>query len=47
MQHLPVPAFTFRNRLEFVANKLVRWLIKIPQRIINWPNKLRKKLRKS
>ena len=46
MQHLPVPAFTFRNRLEFVANKLLRWLIKIPQRIINWPNKLRKKLSK-
>ena len=47
MQQLPVPAFGCMDYLSFFANKILRWLIKIPQRIANWPNKLRKKLRKS
>lgn len=31
----------------YMLDKLVRWLIKVPQRILNWPNKLRKKLSKN
>ena len=47
MQNMPMPRFGMKDRLSFIGNKIVRWLIKVPQRILNWPNKLRKKLSKN
>ena len=41
-----IPEETFADTCLYALDKLVRWVIKIPQRILNWPNKLRKKLRK-
>ena len=45
MADMPMPVFTIRDQFSFVWNKVIRWLIKVPQRIAGWPNKLRKKLR--
>ena len=44
LQGIPIPVFTFCDHLTFIANKTVRWLIKVPQRIAGWPHKIRKKL---
>jgi hypothetical protein len=43
---LEVPTFGFADKVAFFTNKLVRWTIKIPQRISRWPYKIRKKLAK-
>lgn len=42
MTGIPMPEFTSRDRCAFLWNKIVRWLIKVPQRIAGWPAKLRK-----
>ena len=42
-----LPEESFADTCRYLLDKLLRWLIKIPQRIANWPNKLRKKLCKS
>ena len=42
MAGVQMPVFTFRDRCAFIGNKIVRWLIKVPQRIAGWPAKLRK-----
>lgn len=39
-----VPQFSTADRLAFTGNKLIRWLIKIPQRISRWPYKLKRRL---
>ena len=39
------PSFRLTDRLSFIVNKIIRWIIKVPQRISRWPYKLRKKLR--
>ena len=44
LRGLPVPSFGLTDRLSFAANKLVRWLIKIPQRIARWPYKLKRRI---
>lgn len=44
LRELPVPSFGLTDRLAFAANKLVRWLIKIPQRIARWPYKLKRRI---
>ena len=41
---LPVPVFRLSDRLAFAANKVVRWIIKVPQRISRWPGKLKRAL---
>ncbi|MBO4654869.1 MAG: hypothetical protein J5644_04930 [Bacteroidales bacterium] len=46
MQHLEKPVFKTKDKCQFVWNKIVRWCIKVPQRISRWPYKLKKKLRK-
>lgn len=46
IRNLAVPAFGFGDRLAFLGNKIIRWIIKVPQRISRWPYKLRKKLSK-
>ena len=44
LRGLPVPTFGPADRLAFAGNKLVRWLIKIPQRIARWPYKLKRRI---
>lgn len=39
-----LPSFGWGDRLAFTGNKLVRWLIRIPQRIARWPYKLKRRL---
>lgn len=39
------PEFNFADSLAFFWNKVVRWTIKVPQRISRWPRKLKRKLR--
>lgn len=46
IQSLERPVFTAKDKGQFVWNKIIRWIIKVPQRISRWPYKLRKKLRK-
>lgn len=38
------PGFGFKDKLSFLGNKIIRWVIKVPQRISRWPYKLKKKL---
>ena len=40
----PLPAFGPADHLAFAGNKVLRWLIKIPQRISRWPYKLKRRL---
>lgn len=40
------PEFGFGDRLSFLGNKIVRWIIKVPQRVSRWPYKIRKKLQR-
>ena len=44
-RELPVsrPKFNALQRLDFRLDECQRWCVKIPQRIANWPNKLRRK----
>lgn len=46
IRHLQLPVFMFQDKVAFLANMLARWIIKVPQRIANWPNKLQKQLKK-
>ena len=41
------PVFGVRERFSFVLNDILRWLIKIPQRISGWPRKLRRHLHRT
>ncbi|MBR0222829.1 MAG: hypothetical protein IJL93_00980 [Bacteroidales bacterium] len=38
-----LPHFGPADRLAFAGNKLIRWLIKVPQRISRWPYKLKRR----
>lgn len=42
-----LPVFGVRDRAAFVVNKIVRWVIKVPQRISRWPSKLYRKLKRT
>ena len=44
LRGMSVPQFGFTDRLAFAGNKVLRWIIKIPQRVARWPYKLRRKL---
>lgn len=37
------PQFSWSEKLDFFFDGFLRWTIKVPQRILNWPNKLRRK----
>lgn len=41
---MQVPTFTAADRLAFTGNKILRWMIKVPQRISRWPYKIRRKI---
>ena len=43
---LPLPRFSLVDRATFLANKVARWTIKVPQRISRWPHKLHRKIKK-
>ena len=45
-RNLPMPEFSFWNKLTFVIDRIVRWCIKVPQRMAGWPKKLKKKFKK-
>lgn len=38
------PIFGPNDKFLFLTDKIVRWIIKIPQRIVRWPYKLRKRI---
>lgn len=42
----PRPQFSKTDKVCFFFDSLLRWSIKVPQRIMNWPNKLRRKFNK-
>lgn len=44
MAGVTLPSFTFRDKCAFGWNKIVRWVIKVPQRIAGWPKKLKNKM---
>lgn len=44
VRQLQRPQFSGSDRMDFRRDAIVRWSIKVPQRVANWPNKLRKKL---
>lgn len=46
MRGITIPPERLLDTLCYALDKAVRWCIKVPQRILNWPNKLKKKLRK-
>lgn len=37
------PSFGFIDRIGFRCDEILRWCIKVPQRVAGWPNKLRRK----
>lgn len=43
LRSLRRPSFSFCDRLMFSVDASFRWAVKIPQRIANWPNKLRRR----
>ena len=45
LRGLEVPQFGARDALAFFGNKVIRWIIKIPQRVSRWPHKLKRKLK--
>ena len=44
LRSIPIPTFGPTDRLAFAGNKLIRWCIKIPQRMSRWPYKLKRRL---
>jgi hypothetical protein len=44
LREVTMPSFDLADQLAFFGNKLIRWLIKVPQRILRWPHKLRLRL---
>ncbi len=44
LRGMDVPSFGRRDRLTFALDGIVRWCIKIPQRISRWPGKLRRRI---
>ena len=42
MTGIQKPVFNRHDQWAFIMNKIIRWLIKVPQRIAGWPAKLRK-----
>ena len=41
---LPLPVFSATDRAAFFGNKVLRWIVKVPQRISRWPYKLYRRL---
>ena len=41
---IALPVFSWRDQCAFALNSIVRWIIKVPQRILGWPAKIKKKI---
>jgi len=39
-----LPRFTAADRLAFAGNKVIRWIIRIPQRVSRWPWKIKRNI---
>ncbi|MCR5709023.1 MAG: hypothetical protein K6G79_00925 [Bacteroidales bacterium] len=44
LRALPVPKFGPLDRLAFAGNKVVRWTVKVPQRVSRWPMKIKRRI---
>lgn len=44
LRGIPLPKFSFPDRMSFAGDKFIRWIIKVPQRISRWPWKLSRRL---
>lgn len=44
MRGKELPHFGPLDRLAFAGNKLIRWAVKVPQRVSRWPYKLKRRL---
>lgn len=44
IRNLPLPGFNLSDYIQFFLDSIIRWIIKVPQRIARWPYKLRRKL---
>ena len=44
LRGLSRPQFSMTDKIGFRTDEALRWSIKIPQRIANWPNKIRRRL---
>lgn len=40
-----VPTFGSGDSIAFFGNKVIRWIIKVPQRVSRWPHKIKRKLK--
>lgn len=43
MQQMARPHFGLPDKLAFAGNKIVRWVIKVPQRVAGWPQKIKRR----
>jgi len=43
---LQKPTFTMKDQVAFLTNKVVRWMIKVPQRVAGWPRKIKRRLKR-
>lgn len=46
MAGVAMPVFGCKDQWEFVGNRVLRWIIKVPQRIAGWPAKIKHKVQK-
>lgn len=42
---LSTPVFTTKDKVSFLVNTVIRWLIKIPQRMAGWPRKIKRRFK--
>lgn len=47
LQQMEKPEFGFLDKISFIGNKIIRWCIKIPQRIAGWPKKIMRHLNRA
>ncbi len=44
LRGMTVPQASISDNLRFFFDRIVRWMIKIPQRVANWPRKIKRKM---
>ena len=47
LRGMQTPRFSFADRIVFFGDWIVRWCIKVPQRIAGWPGKLKRRIARS
>lgn len=43
LRGVELPEFSFCRKVQFAADKALRWIIKVPQRVSRWPYKIKRK----